>query len=236
MVADSTHPPSQPTPPDTTPLPEYTFTIAPSLTQFTVPPLSYLSSHPQYDALATGALVFWLDPSSEPHVPHILLQKRSAHDSMPGRWETPGGGADADDATVLHAAARELREESGLVATAVVAQVGGEQVFFSRRGMRIVKLSFEVEVEGGQGEEGPPVVTLDEDEHEEFVWATEEECKAGRKGGTELRFTTRAQREVVFEGFRRRDARGEGKTGEGRRAEGEDGVVELGGGDGQAGL
>ncbi|KAH8902876.1 hypothetical protein BR93DRAFT_931732 [Coniochaeta sp. PMI_546] len=213
MVAESTQIPGRTTPPEPTltePLPIFTFAVDDSVKEFTVPLREYLDSHPQFDAIATGCLVFW--PSSPPGGGplHLLLQKRSAHDSMPGRWEIPGGGCDHEDESILHGAVRELWEESGLVATAVVARVGGEHVFFSRRGMRIGKFNFEVEVEGGTGEE-PPVVRLDANEHEDYVWATEEECRAGRKGETELRFTTKGQEDAIWEGFRRR--KGEVKAG-----------------------
>ncbi|PWI68691.1 hypothetical protein PCL_01780 [Purpureocillium lilacinum] len=44
-----------------------------------------------------------------------LLIRRAASDSYPLKWEIPGGSVStARDASVLHAAARELREETGL--------------------------------------------------------------------------------------------------------------------------
>lgn len=44
-----------------------------------------------------------------------LLVRRAASDSYPLKWEIPGGSVSpARDASVLHAAARELREETGL--------------------------------------------------------------------------------------------------------------------------
>ncbi|KAJ9158191.1 hypothetical protein NKR19_g3587 [Coniochaeta hoffmannii] len=197
------------TPPEShpsVPTPKFTFTFDPSLEEFSVPMETYLSTHPQYDAIATGCLVFW-SPSSSPSVPRLLIQKRSAHDSMPGRWEIPGGGCDCEDETILHGAARELWEESGVVAARVVGKVGGEHVFFSRRGMRICKVNFEVEVGRAAGEEeGPPVVRLDANEHEEYLWVSEEEARAGRKGGVEVRFTTREQEEVIWEAFSRKKA------------------------------
>ncbi|KAB5559549.1 NUDIX hydrolase domain-like protein [Coniochaeta sp. 2T2.1] len=216
-------PPPQSLPsPSSPPTPKFNFTYDPSLTPYTVSLHTFLQSHPEYDAIATGSLVFWRpppslspstshppqSPSSSSPPPRILLQKRAAHDSMPGRWETPGGGCDLDDESVLHAAARELWEESRLVAGHVAARVGGEHVFFSRRGMRIGKLNFVVEVvmdDGagiGEGEGSPPRVQLDANEHEDFVWASEGECRAGKiRDGRELVFTTRAQEEVVYEAF-----------------------------------
>jgi 8-oxo-dGTP pyrophosphatase MutT (NUDIX family) len=191
----------------TEPLPKFNFTFDPSLQELSIPMKTYLSAHPEYDALATSCLVFHLpSPSSSsggvPVVPRLLVQKRSAHDSMPGRWEIPGGGCDYEDETILHGAARELWEESGLVATRVKRRVGGEHVFFSRRGMRISKVNLEVEVEGGKGRE-PPVVKLDPNEHEAYLWVSEEEARAGRKGDVEMRFTTKEQEDIIWEGFTR---------------------------------
>lgn len=195
----------------TDPNPKFAFSFDDTLKEFTVPVKSYLDKHPEYDALATGSLVF--HTPSRTDSPRLLIQKRSAHDSMPGRWEIPGGGCDLDDESILHGAVRELWEESGLVAASVKASVGGEQVFFSRRGMRITKVNFEVEVDGGRGEK-PPVVKLDPNEHEAYLWVTEEEARAGRQGEVEVRFTTRGQEEVIWEGFERQRAQVNGVTGE----------------------
>lgn len=207
-----------PTPPEsipTEPLPKFDFTLDPSLKEFTVSLKSYLASHPEYDAIGTGCLVFHTPPPPSGTPPHLLVQKRAAHDSMPGRWEIPGGGCDYEDESILHGAVRELWEESGLVAARVKARVGGEHVFFSRRGMRISKVNFMVEVEGGAGE-GPPEVRLDANEHEDYSWVTEEEARAGRKGEVEMMFTTRGQEEVIWEGFRSQRGETEGDTVDGR--------------------
>lgn len=58
-------------------------------------------------------------PRPKSKTPRVLLVQRAAHDSMPLRWETPGGGCDDDDTSILHSCARELFEESGLRATTV---------------------------------------------------------------------------------------------------------------------
>jgi 8-oxo-dGTP pyrophosphatase MutT (NUDIX family) len=183
--------------------PTFSFTSDASLKEYTVPMKTYLESHPEYDAIATGALVFHTDPVRGDE---ILLQKRAAHDSMPGRWETPGGACDLDDETILHGAARELWEESGLVAEHVICRVGGEHVFFTRRNQRVSKINLEVRVKT-EGTGVAPTVTLDLNEHSAFVWATEEECRAGRKGDIMLNVTTKEQERVIFEGFKQRKAR-----------------------------
>jgi 8-oxo-dGTP pyrophosphatase MutT (NUDIX family) len=150
----------------------------------------------------------------------ILLVQRAAHDSMPLLWETPGGAVDHDDPTVLYGMARELREEAGLKASHVVAQAGQGYAFFTRRGPRVHKFSFEVEVEIkdepalgseaaaqiGKGEEVLPTVTLS-DEHEGYMWATEEECLAHKVGDVDFKFTHRDQEGTILDGFRARKER-----------------------------
>ncbi|SPO03080.1 uncharacterized protein DNG_05761 [Cephalotrichum gorgonifer] len=170
-----------------------------------------------FDGLAVGALVF--SPTER-----ILLVQRAAHDSMPNRWETPGGAADPEDATLLDAAARELWEESGLVArrvTRVVSEGEGRapgQVFTNRTGSKILcRFSFEVEVEGWEG------VSLDPAEHQDYVWATEEEVRAGRAEGREIVFTNRGMMALVLEGFRLRKEENGGKEEEPAGEEGERG-------------
>jgi 8-oxo-dGTP pyrophosphatase MutT (NUDIX family) len=183
--------------------PTFSFTSDASLKEYTVPLKTYLESHPQYDAIATGALVFHTDPARGDE---ILLQKRAVHDSMPGRWETPGGACDLDDESILHGTARELWEESGLVAEHVLCRVGGEHVFFTRNNKRVSKINFEVKVKT-EGTGVAPSIALDLNEHSAYVWATEEECRAGRRGDVVLNITTKEQKKAILEGFEQRKAR-----------------------------
>ena len=178
---------------------------------------SYLSSlpsetaegAPKYGGLASGVLVFSNHASTNED--RILLLQRAPHDSMPNLWEVAGGAVDPEDSTILHGAARELWEEAGLVVTSFRRQVGQGLGFTTRtKGLWMLKLVFEAEVESSGGVE----VTLDEHEHQKFVWATEEECRAKKvvekEGVVELAFTTAAQEETIFEGFRlRKQERGE---------------------------
>ncbi|KAK3334418.1 hypothetical protein B0H65DRAFT_437273 [Neurospora tetraspora] len=219
----------------------FTFTISPSATHLNHPITHFLSTplkgsiKPQ--GLAGGALVF--SNSAPDAVDRILLLQRAPHDSMPLRWEIPGGACDPEDESFLHGVAREMWEEAGLVPKRMVCQVGGEekpQVFLTRSGKVVLKVSVEVEVDEGSGvgdEEGEgdgkvdgkwkglPKVVIDPNEHVRFVWATEEECRAGvmviegergEKEELKLVFTTKEQRETILEGFEGRGKRAlEGK-------------------------
>jgi 8-oxo-dGTP pyrophosphatase MutT (NUDIX family) len=179
----------------------FNFTTHPSTLSFAVPCEAYLSTHSgeksQYDFIATGALVF---DTSMPE--RILLIQRATHDSMPSRWEIPGGGCDKEDPSILHSVARELWEEAGLTAASIGPQVGDGHFFLTRSGKRVCKFNFLVTAENGAG--GKLDVKLDPREHQNYVWASEEEVKAQKVGDMNLKFTTREQEAVVLEAFQAR--------------------------------
>lgn len=196
------------------------FTFHPSVSHLNIPARTFLDANPGFDGLASGSLVFTRAPPSPPPPPgpsnpgsaglaterqdRLLIIQRAAQDSMPSRWEVPGGAVDADDASILAGLARELREETGLRLVRAGELVGEGLVFFTRRNLRICKFSFEVEVEGG-GDEVPAVVLSHE--HQRFLWVTEEECRARRKGDLDIKFTHEGQERTIFEGFRMRRER-----------------------------
>jgi 8-oxo-dGTP pyrophosphatase MutT (NUDIX family) len=123
---------------------------------------------------------------------------------MPNHWETPGGACDDDDQTILHAVARELWEETMLVARSVGPMVGEGYTFQTRTGKMVRKLNFIVEVERrvGDGDGGSnPEVRLRPEEHQAFVWATEEEVRACKVGDVEIALTMPEQEAVVLEAF-----------------------------------
>lgn len=207
------------------PPPPADFTLEPALSVYDVlihDHLAKLNENPtvKLEGLATGAVIFSNHhPAGEPD--RVLLVQRAPHDSMPNRWEIPGGAVDENE-TVVGGLAREVWEESGLEVRRFVACVGGGgagggegsldagAVFRTTRGRFIFKLTFVVEVGDSAA------VRLDPNEHQDYVWATEEECRAKRversaegREPTELVFTTAAQEESIMRAFEiRRKSRG----------------------------
>jgi 8-oxo-dGTP diphosphatase len=94
----------------------------------------------------------------------FLVVQRSAHDSMPLKWEFPGGGVEEDE-TVREAALRELEEETGLEGEIIRR---GEPGKFEREEDILEFNVFEVEVSGS--------VELG-DEHRDFLWVSKEKLE-----------------------------------------------------------
>lgn len=202
MAASQNDTPQKPPPP-----PAFNLTYPPSLEPYNVPARTWLETNSKsWDGLATGALVF--DARNR-----ILLLQRAAHDSMPNLWETPGGAVDDDDASLLVACARELWEEAGLEAAEVVRPVNEGpgrdpwSVFTNRTGTRLfARLAFEVRVGGTGG--GEPEVRTDPEEHQDHVWASEEEVRAQLVGEKKIPITNGQMARLILEGFRRRREEG----------------------------
>ncbi|KAI4158080.1 MAG: hypothetical protein LQ342_007754 [Letrouitia transgressa] len=180
--------------------PPLKFTAHPSTSPFTVSQQTYLSQHPdeRFQYIATAALVFYTKNGSNPR---ILLLQRSARDSMPNRWEVPGGACDDEDESIMHGMARELWEEAGLRATYIEPPLGDPHFFTSRSGKKICKFIFVVQAE--KGAEGQLSVKLDPEEHQRFVWASQDEIKAKKVGDMELDFTTQDLENTVLQSFGR---------------------------------
>ncbi|KAM5353979.1 hypothetical protein ACJ41O_000629 [Fusarium nematophilum] len=191
----------RPTPPD------FNFTFDDSVSEWNVNHREWLrASEKTWDSLATGALVF--DAQDR-----ILLLQRAPDDSMPNRWEIPGGACDDEDPTVLHGCARELWEEAGLtlrhIRHVVPDGFGGKPgaVFTNRTGRRFFcKFSFEVEV--AETEE----VRLDPKEHQDFVWASEEEVRREEVGGREIPLTNPLMTNLIDKAFSMRREKKEGTS------------------------
>lgn len=90
------------------------FTFDEGLSVFSVTRAAYLAANPHLARLMAAAMVFRKSPSSS--AVETLLLRRALSDSYPNKWEIPGGSVDATDASILAGVARELFEESGLVA------------------------------------------------------------------------------------------------------------------------
>ena len=139
-----------------------------------------VSGHP-YDKVVVGAatLQYTLDLSSS-KMPSILLLKRAPHELyFPNVSELPSGKVDPSDPTLKYALARELKEETGLDVTEVLAELKpmiyvtektviddtGRESFVSKSA---IQLNYVVSVSGGE-------VKLNADEHSESYWATRED-------------------------------------------------------------
>ncbi|KAK5165703.1 uncharacterized protein LTR77_008626 [Saxophila tyrrhenica] len=181
------------------PLAKTNFTFADSLSPYNVSMKAWLTQSNRQNELNGIATAIVISSSEN----KVLLVQRAAHDSMPGRWEVPGGAVDEEDPTILHAAARELVEEAGLVAahfTRVVSEKAGLDpgyVFSNRAGTATwCRLTFAVEVESCER------VTLDPNEHQAHVWATEQEVRDQRVEGLEIPITTNSVQATILEAFR----------------------------------
>ena len=155
----------------------------------------------KFDGVATGNIVFNLDDK-------VLVIQRAAHDSLPNKWELPGGAVDNKDPTIFHGAARELYEESGLIAkrfTHIVTQGPNEgtgEVFQNRyKTKTFVRFTFHVEVESCDN------ITLDPNEHQDYIWATEKEIRQQKVGDRDISITRWTVQAIILEAFRLRKER-----------------------------
>ncbi|GKT49830.1 uncharacterized protein ColSpa_10011 [Colletotrichum spaethianum] len=190
-------------PPQKPPSPTFNLIYPPSLEPYNLPMRAWLTANSKsWDGLATSALVF--DSRNR-----VLLLQRAAHDSMPLRWETPGGAVDDEDTSVLVACARELWEEAGLEAVEimrVVSEGKGKEpgsTFTNRTGTVVFRrFAFEVKVRQAEGEELG--VKTDPEEHADHVWASEEEVLSERVGEKDIPITNAQMASLILDGFRRR--------------------------------
>lgn len=149
--------------------PKSAFTYDATLQKYFISPSKLKSSLPSHiDKLAVGAFIF--QPSSQ----KLLLLQRASHEKFPNIWEVCGGGVEHRDPTILHAAAREAYEETGLVVTHFLREVDVID-FRGSTGRRWRKFNFEVLVE--RVEEGD--VMIDEDEHRDWKWVEKEDVVEG---------------------------------------------------------
>jgi 8-oxo-dGTP pyrophosphatase MutT (NUDIX family) len=117
--------------------------------------------------------------------------------------EIPGGKVDDTDETILHAVAREVKEETGLDVTRIVRKVGefGWEEYSKRRARQVVwhKVVFEVEVKSTD------TIVLDPVEHQDYLFAAQDEIVADQTAaGVPLTWITLPNKEVNVEAFRLR--------------------------------
>lgn len=156
--------------------------------------------------LSVGATVFQHD--SDLRV--LLLQRASSEHSMPEKWEVPGGGVETDDASIVAAVNRELKEETGLKATEVRSLTSLTEYVRYTSDAKTVKVrkdgtlaqrdkrTFWIEVDGGDNEI-PPTVTIKPDEHQAWEWVTEE--RVLETGDSIIDWTDEIQRQDVITAF-----------------------------------
>ncbi|KAI1108441.1 NUDIX hydrolase domain-like protein [Nemania sp. NC0429] len=166
----------------------------PSVAEFAVSKRSYLEARPgvSYSHIAISTLVLDTRNAHEPRI--LLLQRAAGDDYDPNKWEPPGGSCDDEDESILHAAARELWEEAGLQATHIGGPVGTPFILPLDDGRILCWFYFAVDVRTddappGGGAAAPFAVRLNDQEHQRFVWATEEQVRARKVDDVDLDFT-----------------------------------------------
>lgn len=176
----------------------FKFSVREPAKDFCVPKAKYLETceDTSFRHIATSTVVV---DKTNPAVPRILLLQRAADDEDPNKWEPPGGACDDDDETILHGAARELREEAGLEATTIFGTVGDPVHFGLGDGSTVRRFTFAAQVEAGASV--TPAVTLNPKEHQRYVWATKTEIEDGKAGDFQLEFTMREVRKLMLRSF-----------------------------------
>jgi len=140
------------------------FKLHPSLQPFHVPLSAYLASLSLTPSTRPSKIVVGvLIPSNN----KVLLLKRSANEKYyPNIWELPSGKVETGDLTVLHAAARECEEETGLSVTEFTALAKSFEYSVEGRG-RTLQLNFDVKTLEEEGE-----VRINSEEHQAFKWCS----------------------------------------------------------------
>ncbi|MEU4842409.1 NUDIX hydrolase [Nocardia testacea] len=91
----------------------------------------------------------------------LLVVRRVPGGYLGGMYELPGGGVESGE-SLTEGAARELFEETGLVASRITDFLGWFD-YATRTKAKVRKFSFLAEAEPGE-------ITLDPDEHDDYAW------------------------------------------------------------------
>jgi len=137
-----------------------TFHVHPSLSEYEVPLPDLRAQHGGV-RLVVGVAV----ASAERRV--LLVQRAATEDVLPGMFELPGGNVEDGDGTILDTVARETKEETGMVVTAVVSTFEGFR-YTTKRGPA-VQINFVVHVENSND------VVLNAEEHQAHAWVGRED-------------------------------------------------------------
>ncbi|KAF2437814.1 hypothetical protein P171DRAFT_372623 [Karstenula rhodostoma CBS 690.94] len=170
------------------------FDYDPSLQKYKVTEREYLEQNPDFSAVCTGIVVF--NEKGE----LLLVKRASLETAFPDFWEIPGGKVDEPDESLLHAAVRELKEETGLDAARIVRQTTHMTFDIPRTQGRIeswMKLIFEVEVKQLD-------IVLDPKEHDAYLFATEEQIVKETVGDVVLKYISPDNKRVKLDAFNRR--------------------------------
>ena len=94
--------------------------------------------------------------------------------------------------------------QTGLVAVGIVDVVEDVRAWIDK-GKVWRKMTFLVDVGNGDREasSGLPVVKLDANEHEDFVWVSEQEVVEDRYGDKSLTWASEGQKATILDAFRR---------------------------------
>ncbi len=95
----------------------------------------------------------------------ILLVRRSIDDFLGGYYELPGGGVD-DGETIEQAAMREVKEETGLVASKVITTFKGFDYTTDKKPL-VRQVNLIIESNPGEVKLSP--------EHDDFLWANKDD-------------------------------------------------------------
>ncbi|KAF2877470.1 NUDIX hydrolase domain-like protein [Massariosphaeria phaeospora] len=175
---------------------EAPFDYPPSLQMYMVSGKQFVQQNPRYHVVCTGIVVF-------NDVGKLLLVRRAANEkAYPNMWEIPGGMVDDTDETIIHGAIRELKEETGLTATKVVRKVGEMEFTSDKKDgseVRWIKHIFEMEFEDIDA------LVLDPVEHQQHLFATEDEIGSDRVGDIELKYISPPNKVIKLDAFRSRN-------------------------------
>ncbi|KAK0744450.1 NUDIX hydrolase domain-like protein [Apiosordaria backusii] len=171
--------------------------------EYSRPLSTYLPNHPSITGgLVVSAVIIHSSPNNH-GPPRTLIIQRALKDGFPLKWETPGGGVEDFDKSIISAAVREVKEETGLVVdpeTEILGPVGGLAEWIEpKTGLVWRKVMFLVRLTG----EEVPVVRLEEREHRDYRWVTEAEVEVEDGEGRGIEFAYGELRKGVLEGFGR---------------------------------